>query len=127
MDLYSEIILDHFKNPKNKGKIAHPTKKAEEYNALCGDKLILYLKIAKGPKGKVTEAKFDGEGCAISQASADMLTDKLIGLTTAQIAKLTPKDIYKLLGIEISPGRIKCALLSLETTKKALFGRPRRI
>lgn len=117
MDLYSEIILDHFKNPKNKGQITNPTKKAEEYNALCGDKLKIYLKIAKG---KITQAKFDGEGCAISQASADMLTDKLIGKTAAQINKLTPKHIYQMLGIEISPGRIKCALLSLETTKKAL-------
>lgn len=117
MNLYSEIILDHFKNPKNKGHIPNPSAKAEEYNALCGDKLKISLKIAKG---KVTEAKFDGEGCAISQASADMLTGKLIGLTKNQINKLTPKDIYKLLGIEISPGRTKCALLSLETTKKAI-------
>jgi nitrogen fixation protein NifU and related proteins len=117
MDLYSEIILDHFKNPKNKGRITKPTKKAEELNALCGDKLKIYLKINKG---KVEEAKFDGEGCAISQASADMLTDKIIGLTTAQIKKLTPEHIYKLLGIEISPGRTKCALLSLETIKKAI-------
>ena len=116
MDIYSEIILDHFKNPKNKGKIEKPTAKAESYNALCGDKLTLYLKIVKG---KVVQAKFSGEGCAISQASADMLMDKLIGLTTSQIKKLTPKDIYKMLGIEISPGRVKCALLALETAKKA--------
>lgn len=120
MDLYSEIILDHFKNPKNKGRIAKPTKKAEELNAQCGDNLKIYLKISRGPDGKITEAKFDGEGCAISQASADMLTDKIIGLTTTQIKKLTPKDIYKLLGIKISPGRTKCALLSLETIKKAI-------
>lgn len=117
MDLYSEIILDHFKNPKNKGRITKPTKKAESYNALCGDKLKIYLKISKG---KITEAKFDGEGCAISQASADMLTDKLIGKTTKQIKDLSPNDIYKMLGIEISPGRAKCALLSLETAKKAI-------
>lgn len=120
MDLYSEIILDHFKNPKNKGRLTKPTKKAEGYNALCGDKLKIYLKISKGPNGRITEAKFDGEGCAISQASADMLTDKLIGKTASQIAKLTPQNIYKMLGIEISPGRTKCALLSLETAKKAI-------
>ena len=117
MALYSEIILDHYKNPQNKSRLVKPTKKAESYNALCGDKLKIYIKISKG---KISEAKFDGEGCAISQASADMLTEKLIGKTTAQIKKLTPKDIYKMLGIEISPGRVKCALLSLETAKKAI-------
>lgn len=118
MDLYSEIILDHFKNPHNKGIIKNPTAKAEEYNPLCGDKIKIYLKTDKN--GVVTQAKFTGEGCAISQASASMLSEKLIGKTFTQIKKIKNKDIYKMLGIKINMGRIKCALLSLVTVKKAI-------
>lgn len=117
MDLYSEIILDRFKHPKNKGTLTKSTHQAKAENPLCGDKLKIQLEIKSN---KVTKAQFTGEGCAISQASADILCDHLIGKNLAQVKKLTPQDINKLLGINISPGRAKCALLSLETTKSAL-------
>lgn len=117
MDLYSEIILDYFKNPVNRGKIAHPSGTANEYNPLCGDKIRVDLLLDK--KGRVIEAKFSGEGCAISQAATSMLTEKLIGKTPSQIKKIKNEEIYKMLNIPISPGRVKCALLGLVTAKKA--------
>lgn len=117
MDLYSEIILDYFKNPVNRGMIKDPSGTASEYNPLCGDKIHIDLLLDK--KGKVIEIKFSGEGCAISQAAASMLTEKLIGKTPTQIKKIKNEEIYKMLGIPISPGRVKCALLGLITAKKA--------
>lgn len=117
MDLYSEIILDYFKNPRNKGKIKNATTEATEYNPLCGDKIHLYLLLNKN--GKIKQATFEGEGCAISQASASMLTEKLTGKTLPQIEKITNEEILKMLNITISPARIKCAILGLIAAKKA--------
>ena len=117
MELYSEIILDYFKNPVNKGTITKPDGTSTEHNPLCGDKIRVDLLLDK--KGKVAEAKFSGEGCAISQAATSMLTEKLIGKTPAQIKKIDNEEIYKMLNIPISPGRVKCALLGLVTAKKA--------
>ncbi len=117
MDLYSEIILDHFKNPKNKRIITCPDAQANEDNPMCGDKIKIEFKLDK--KGKVAEIGFDGAGCAISQAATSMLTEKLIGKTPEQIVKMDNDAIYKMLGIEISPGRVKCALLGLSTAKAA--------
>lgn len=116
MDLYSEIILDHYKNPANKGKLDDPTISAEEDNPLCGDRIKLELKVEDG---KVTQIAFDGEGCAISQAAVSMLTEKLIGMTPEEIKAMENQEIYDMLGVEISPGRVKCALLGLVTAKKA--------
>lgn len=118
MDLYSEIILDHFKHPQNKGPLADPDCQASEDNPLCGDKVTIYLKFADN---KVVKATFEGEGCAISQASTSMLTDYLIGKTPQEIAQTTDKEIKDLLNIPISPGRLKCALLGLMTAKKAIL------
>ncbi|MBT4916881.1 SUF system NifU family Fe-S cluster assembly protein [Candidatus Peregrinibacteria bacterium] len=117
MDLYSEIILDHYKNPHNKGHIDSPTCKADEENPQCGDTLSIELKIENSV---VTEVAFNGAGCAISQAATSMLTDYLKGKSIEEINKLKPDDIYKMLGIDISPGRIKCALLGLSTTQQAI-------
>lgn len=117
MDLYSEIILDHFKNPHNKGEIEHTNAKATEHNPLCGDKITAYLEV--GPDDKVTKATFTGEGCAISQASVSMLTEKLIGKTLDQIKSLSNDEVYDMLNVPISPGRVKCALLGLVAFKKA--------
>ncbi|MFA6992907.1 MAG: SUF system NifU family Fe-S cluster assembly protein, partial [Candidatus Gracilibacteria bacterium] len=83
MDLYSQIILDHYKHPHNKGKIKNATVSAEETNTTCGDEVIFYLKFGKNKK--VEEATFDGAGCAISQAACSMLTDKLIGMDIKKI------------------------------------------
>jgi len=117
MDLYSEIILDHYKNPHNKGNLDSPTCEANEDNPQCGDTLAIELIIEKD---KVKEVAFRGAGCAISQAATSMLTDHLKGKTITEIQNIKPEDIYKMLGIEISPGRTKCALLGLSTTQKAI-------
>lgn len=116
MDIYSEIILDHYKNPQNYGKLKNPDISASEENPLCGDKIQIDL-IFKN--SKVKKIAFSGEGCAISQATASMLTEKLIGKTQKQIQKISENDILRMLNIPISPGRTKCALLSLATLKKA--------
>ncbi len=118
MDIYSEIILDYYKNPRNKGKINKPDFSATEVNTLCGDKLRIDLKLDKNKK--ISQAVFSGEGCAISQASASMLTEKIIGKSIKQIEKLSNQDIFNMLNIPISPSRSKCALLCLIALKKAL-------
>lgn len=117
MDIYSEIILDYFKHPHNKGIIKNATSTANEDNPLCGDKIRIDLLFDK--KNKVKKATFTGEGCAISQASASMLTEKLIGKTKEKIKNMKNEEIYEMLNIPISPGRVKCALLGLVTAKKA--------
>jgi len=116
-NLYREIILDHYKNPRNKGHLDHPSCSASKRNPLCGDEIEVSLLVADDI---VLEAKFSGSGCAISTAAASMLTSKLIGMKTADIEKMTHQDINALLGTELSPNRVKCALLALETTKKAI-------
>ncbi len=117
MDLYTENILHHYKNPKNSGKIENATVSAEEFNPLCGDKIKIYLSLDDDEK--VVDIKFEGEGCAISQASASMLTDKIKGKTIKEIKEIDNEEIYQMLGVPIGPGRVKCALLSLITVKKA--------
>jgi nitrogen fixation NifU-like protein len=118
MNLYGEIILDHFKNPQNYGLLADGEIGAQDSNPLCGDKLEINCKLDE--KSAVSEIGFVGSGCAISIASASILTELVKGKTTDQIAALTPQDLYAELGVEISPGRSKCALLSLNTIKKML-------
>jgi len=117
MDLYSENILHHFKNPSHKGQLDNADTQALEHNPSCGDKIEVQLKLDSN--NKVTEAMFDGIGCAISQAAASMLTEKLIGKTLEEVSKIPNDEVYKMLGIEISPGRVKCALLSLVAAKSA--------
>lgn len=120
MDLYAENILDHYRNPRNFGTLKGCDHKAKGANPMCGDKLIMELKATQ--TGKISEAKFHGIGCAISQASASMLTEKLKGMTLAQAEKINNDDIYKMLAVPISQSRVKCALLSLTTLKSALSG-----
>ena len=117
-DIYSEIILDHYKHPHNRGHIKHDTNRAEEDNPLCGDNIKIYIKVSD--KKIIEDISFEGEGCTISQASASMLTDFLKGKPIAQAKKITSKQIYDLLKIKISPARSKCALLALKTIKSAL-------
>lgn len=116
MDLYSEIILDHFKNPRNKGRLKNPTLTAKEENPLCGDKIQIDILLDKN--NKIKKVGFSGEGCAISQASASMLTEKLIGKSLSEVKKIKEKGIVKMLGIKISAGRMKCALLPLMALRK---------
>jgi len=117
-DLYQEQIMDHYRKPRNKGHLDQPDCKAKDSNPLCGDSLELELKL-DGDR-KVIDVRFDGEGCAISQASASLLTVALKGKNLDQIRRLTADDITKMLGIPLSPVRLKCALLSLDVLRLAL-------
>ncbi|MGC8947774.1 MAG: iron-sulfur cluster assembly scaffold protein [Thermoprotei archaeon] len=118
-DLYSqmEIILDYYKNPKNAGIIENPDIHAEDYNIPCGDHVEIFVKIKDG---KVIDAKFRGEGCIISQASASMLMERIVGMSLDDVKKLTKKDILSMLGINLSPTRMKCALLSLKVLNEGI-------
>ncbi len=120
-DLYREHILDHYQNPRNYGEMEAPDISHEEYNPLCGDRLVIQLKL---DGDRVTDVKFHGEGCAISQASASMLTEVVEGKTLDELKTLTKEDILDMLGIPIGPVRIKCALLSLKALKAGVYGIP---
>ena len=117
MDLYAENILDHYKNPRNKKKLEDATVSKPGANPLCGDHLVMYLKIEND---KITEATFEGKGCAISQASASMLTEILPGKTVEEAKKISKDDILEMLGVEIGPTRLKCALLAWDTLRESL-------
>ncbi len=118
MDMYQEIILDHYKNPQHKGEMQKPDASAKDSNPLCGDVIGMQVRISGN---RIADVKFNGSGCAISQASADMLSETVKGKTLAEAAHLSKKDILDGLGIEISPVRLKCALLSLKVFKTALY------
>jgi nitrogen fixation protein NifU and related proteins len=115
--MYHENILDHYKHPHNFGEMKNPDVRHHEHNPLCGDTLDMFLKIKEG---KVEGVSFVGKGCAISQASASMLTDSIKGKSTSEVEKMTKENILEMLGITLSPVRLKCAMLSLDTAKNAL-------
>lgn len=117
--MYQENILDHYKSPRNFGKIENASVHHNEYNPLCGDKIGLYLVIDKNKK--IADVKFSGQGCAISQASASMLTEQIKGKRIEELKKMTKEYILEMLGIPISPVRLKCALLSLDTLKNSIL------
>lgn len=117
-DMYQDIILEYYKNPVNFGHLSAPTVKAEDSNPLCGDQIEMELLIENNV---IQDVKFYGKGCAISQASASMLTEKLKGMSVEDAAKLDRKDILEMLGIELSPVRSKCALLSLKVMKLCVY------
>ena len=120
-DLYRDEILEHYRRPHNFGTLPAPDAVHEGSNPLCGDRITMMLGIGTG--GTVDEVAFTGRGCAISQASASMLTDGLKGKRVEELARLGSQDVLDDLGIEISPARLKCALLSLETLQGALADR----
>lgn len=117
MSLYQEIILEHYRHPKNYGQVKNPTDKVQLFNPLCGDKIEMTIKMIKD---KIEAIKFQGQGCAISQAASSMLTEYAKGKTKDQLKKLDRKFMIKLLGVELGPNRIKCALLPLEALHKLL-------
>lgn len=116
-NLYTEIILDLYKNPLNKGNLENPTHENFRKNPICGDEIKLQLKIENN---KIIDVKFSGNGCVISQASASLLTNKIKNMDIKEIKNLNKEYILNLLQIPISPGRLKCALLSLDTLNGAL-------
>jgi len=116
-ELYKQNILDHYKNPRNKRKITDFTFHGSAVNASCGDKIDFYVNLKNDA---ADDASFTGEGCAISQAAASMLTEKVTGKTSSELRFLSPGDIYTMLGVKISPGRVSCALLAYQALSKAL-------
>ena len=120
-DLYRDEILEHYRNPHNFGTLDEPTLVKEGSNPLCGDRITLMLEL--NDDGTIKDVAFTGRGCAISQASASMLTDEIRGKSLAEVATTGRQDVLDNLGIEISPARMKCAMLSLETLKSAVSDR----
>ncbi len=119
-DLYREVILDHYKNPRYRGTLDPHDFSYEDENPLCGDKLR--LDVVLDDERRVKAAAFSGRGCAISQASADMLTESIMGKSLDEIKQITKDDIMEMLGIELGPVRLKCALLSLKVLKAGAYG-----
>ncbi|HEV2661388.1 MAG TPA: SUF system NifU family Fe-S cluster assembly protein [Ktedonobacteraceae bacterium] len=117
MDYYREYILDHYRNPRNYGKLDQPDVHAEDSNPLCGDQLAMDL-LVEGDC--IKEVRFQGRGCAISQAAASMLSEKIEGKTVREVVALGKDDVLEDLGIDISPARTKCAFLSLRVLHRGL-------
>ncbi len=118
-DMYQEVILQHYRAPHNFGPLEGATASGEESNPLCGDHITFRLKV--DPSGqKVEAARFEGDGCAISMASASMLSDKLTGRTMDEVHQITREQVLEQLGIPLSPARVKCALTGFVALGKAL-------
>ena len=116
---YREYILDHYKNPRNFGRIEGAEITHEEYNPLCGDVVGMDFRVRAGV---IEDVKFHGRGCAISQASASLMTERVRGMTLEEARQVGKEDVLEELGIEISPARLKCALLSLKVLKVGAYG-----
>ncbi len=119
-DLYREIIIERYKSPQYRGELNPHDITFEDENPLCGDHIRIDLRV--DDQGKVSEAAFSGHGCAISQASADLLLESVIGKSIDEVKQLSRQDVLDLLGIELGPVRLKCALLSLKVLKAGAYG-----
>ena len=118
-DMYRDYILDHYKNPRNAGALPGATNSYHDSNPLCGDEITMALLI---DEDRVKDVRFEGKGCAISQASASILTEEIKGKTLDEVKAIDRQHILENLGIPISPARVKCALLGLKTLKGAAWG-----
>lgn len=118
--LYRDYILDHYKNPRNFGELEPHDREWHDHNPLCGDELGVHLIVDES--GKIVDLRFHGHGCAISQASASIASEELIGMQADAVAALGADWVIDLLGIDISPTRRKCALLSLKVMRGAVTG-----
>jgi len=116
--LYRELILDHYKNPRNHGLLEPADAHAEGQNPLCGDELAVSVRFGAGDV--IEEIGFDGRGCAISQAATSMLSDLVKGRTAEQVAAMPSQELLDELGIPLTPVRLKCAILGLGVLKLAL-------
>lgn len=117
--VYSDIILDYYRYPRNKGQLVKPEIKAKDSNPLCGDVVEIQLQVDKD--NRVNDVKFDGHGCAISQASASMLTEMVKGKTLDEVRKISKEEVLDLIGGQLSAVRMKCALLSLKVLKTGVY------
>lgn len=119
-DLYRENILDHYQNPRNYGSLDDPDISYEDDNPMCGDVIRIDVKLDE--ENRISQVSFSGEGCAISTASASMLTEKVLGKTVDEVKQIGKEDILDMLGIQLGPVRLKCALLSLKVLKAGIYG-----
>jgi len=119
-DLYRELIIERYKSPHYRGHLDPNDIQFEDDNPLCGDHIEITLRV--DGNNNVTEAAFDGKGCAISQASADLLVESIHGKSLDEVKALNKEDVLDLLGIELGPVRLKCALLSLKVLKAGVYG-----
>lgn len=119
-DLYREVIIDRYKNPRMRGTLDPHDYTYEDDNPLCGDQIRIDLRV--DGDDRITEAAFSGSGCAISIASADLLVESVVGKTLSEVKQLSKEDILEMLGIELGPVRLKCALLSLKVMKAGVYG-----
>ena len=119
-DFYRELIIDRYKNPHFKGELDPHDIAFEDDNPLCGDHIKIELRIDENQR--IKEAVFSGHGCAISQASADLLLESIIGKSIDEVKNMKKEDILDILGIELGPVRLKCALLSLKVLKAGVYG-----
>ncbi len=119
-DLYREIIIERYKRPRFKGQVADPDIVYEDENPLCGDHIRIEVKL--DASGRVQEARFQGEGCAISIAAADMLLESIQGKHIDEIKALPKEFVFDLIGLKLSPARVKCALLGYKVLKAGVYG-----
>lgn len=117
MDIYQQNILDCYKHPKQYGPLQNASHKSGVANPSCGDSVQIGLVVENG---RVAQAKWEGEGCVLSQASADMLMEALLGMELSEVKKIDTAAVVSLLGIELSPNRLRCALLPLEALQQAV-------
>ncbi len=128
-ELYREYLLEHYKDPQNKGKIKNPDIHKYDVNVSCGDEVEIFIKLDKPhedkdgsiDKRKITDIKFDGHGCVICMASASILTEEVLGKTIGEVKKMNTDSMLKLLQLNLTPTRIKCAMLPLVTIKKGVL------
>jgi nitrogen fixation protein NifU and related proteins len=118
-DMYQEVILQHYRTPKNFGPLEGADRVGEESNPLCGDHITVRLKLDPDAK-KVEAIRFEGDGCAISVASTSLLTERVAGASLEDVQRITRDDVLQYLGIPLSPVRVKCALTGFSALGKAL-------